>query len=554
MSTSTIDYDALAAQHGGSAHVDYDALASQHGGSVANAPEQPGMIQRFQDAFDKAAQAEPVNTSSVGGFAKSVANDLGAGATRLFSPLVHPLDAAVGTAKLMAAGFGDIGAQHDAAAAMVRPFIQNPSGEAVAAIPQALLMGVGAGEAPAAARAVEAAAPAGSVADAAVSLAKTQGAKFLPSLIDGPPESLITRAVKPGKNNVAWNTDVQKAMPLMKSAEQTLGKPIASVDDALQAAQIAKKDIWQQYQQRLGPAARLGAVIDGNTIADAMVSSIDRRTALQNPGLVARVKATANTYRQPIPIDAAEEFLQSANKDLNTYYVKNKVGRQVAENDPETASTVAEAAALRAQLYQKLDQVSGPGAAQLKQSYGALSNMEKELYGRQLVSARQNPESLSEQLSTVRGAGKIAKGVLTMSPGDVVEGAQNIAVSHALKARNTSDAIIARAFQKVQPAQPFPMPSSPRLAGLLQRGPIQMGASAEAGGTPAGYQPPPVAATTRAQRLGLLLPERTGGNILPYNPEMTGGERLAALMQMLRERQQLSLPSTVQPRQLPPSF
>lgn len=37
MSTSTIDYDALAAQHGGSAQIDYDALAAQHGGSASNA-------------------------------------------------------------------------------------------------------------------------------------------------------------------------------------------------------------------------------------------------------------------------------------------------------------------------------------------------------------------------------------------------------------------------------------------------------------------------------------------------------------------------------------
>ncbi|MCU1301972.1 MAG: hypothetical protein JWQ87_2256 [Candidatus Sulfotelmatobacter sp.] len=38
MSAATIDYDALAQQHGGSAAVDYDALAAQHGGTTQNAP------------------------------------------------------------------------------------------------------------------------------------------------------------------------------------------------------------------------------------------------------------------------------------------------------------------------------------------------------------------------------------------------------------------------------------------------------------------------------------------------------------------------------------
>lgn len=37
MSASTIDYDSLAAQHGGTAMVDYDALAAQHGGSASEA-------------------------------------------------------------------------------------------------------------------------------------------------------------------------------------------------------------------------------------------------------------------------------------------------------------------------------------------------------------------------------------------------------------------------------------------------------------------------------------------------------------------------------------
>jgi hypothetical protein len=49
MSAATIDYDALAKQHGGAAAVDYDAMAAQHGGKEASAqaqtlnPDQEGM-------------------------------------------------------------------------------------------------------------------------------------------------------------------------------------------------------------------------------------------------------------------------------------------------------------------------------------------------------------------------------------------------------------------------------------------------------------------------------------------------------------------------------
>jgi len=395
----------------------------------------------------KQALFNPVGSGAASGITGGLEQVGGRAMQAITAPLLHPIDTATGiinsvvhpieTAKQRINEFGQEWQKSPSLA------LENAAGDVLGAVEGGRL-----GSA-AISKAAEVAAP------SALTTVKSAAGKLIPSLVDGPPESLMTRAIKPGKNNVNWNADVQKAIPLMKTAEEQLGRPIQGVDDALEAAQIAKKDIWQQYQARLGPAAQLGAVIDGNRIADAMVNSIDKRTAIQNPQLSAKVQQIADTYRRPISLSDAEDFLQSANKDLNSYYAKNKVGQQVALNDPEVSSTVAEAQALRNSLYSKLDQISGPGAAQLKQAYGSLTNVEKELYGRQLVAARQNPESLSEQLSTVRGAGKILKGMATFDPGDVIEGAQNIAVSKALKARNSSDAMIERAFAKAQPAQPF---------------------------------------------------------------------------------------------------
>lgn len=327
---------------------------------------------------------------------------------------------------------------------------------------------------------------------------------IIKAFVDGPPEDLMTRAVKPTKNNVGWNDSVKKGLPIIKSAEPDLGKPISGLDDALEATTLAKKNLWKQYVARLGPAGKMGAQIDGNAVADAMVNSIDKRTALQNPTLVERVKNTADTYRRPLGVDEAEDFLQSANKDLNSYYAKNKVGRQVALNDPTMSSTVSEAEALRDALYSKLDEVSGPGAADLKRQYGALTNVEKEMTGRQLVAARQQPQSLSEQVGTVRGYGKMARGFLTANLGEFTEGAENVAASRWLKERNSTDAMIARAFKKTQPAKPLPPPMAPMIRGQLPPAPISLGAVPE---TPPSFIPPPFENTTRSQRLGLLLPE-----------------------------------------------
>jgi hypothetical protein len=294
---------------------------------------------------------------------------------------------------------------------------------------------------------------------------KQTGARFLPALIDGPPESLVTRAAKPGNKNIRWEADLKTALPEMKAAEAELGHPVQNLEDAVQVAGTAKKALWKQYEDILRTAQESGglddygrprkagsSVIDGNQIADAMTSSVDRRTATLRPELVERVKKIADTYRRPLDVSEAEDFLQSANNELHSYYAKNKVGRRAAAADPETAALVAEAETLRSALYSKLDEL-GPGAKELKRTYGALTNVEEVLVNRKNVAARQQPESLQEQLSMVRGAGKIAKGVLTGSPGDVIEGTENIAVSRAIKARNTSDAMLQRAFKASNPSR-----------------------------------------------------------------------------------------------------
>lgn len=382
--------------------------------------------------------------------------------------------------------------------------------------------------------------------------------KYFPAMFDGPPEGMLHSAIRPGKNNMNWLRDLGTAAPLMKSSEAQLGHPISGVDDAIQAAKLAKQSIWGQISQRLQMAGHAGATIDGNEIADAMVNSIDKRTAAQNPGLVKKIQALADTYRRPMSVEDAEDYLQSTNADLNSYYAKNKVSRQVAQNDPETAYKLAEGDALRDALYRKLDTISGPGAAQLKQAYGSLTNVEKELYGRQLIALRQNPVSLAEQLSTARGVGKIAKGILPIpgvfNPGDVAEGLQTVGAAHYLKGRNLPDALITRAFEKINPAGPFPAPTNPRFAGLLPRGPIQTPPPADASGAVA-YQAPPIAATTRAQRLGLMLPAQAGTKFeMPSALEMTPDERMVSLLHYLRTHPQAALPAKASAIPLPPSF
>ena len=202
------------------------------------------------------------------------------------------------------------------------------------------------------------------------------------------------------------------------------------------------------------------------------------------------------------------------------------VAEAAAEADPEIAAKVAEGNALRSALYDKLDSLSGPGVAQLKKTYGALSNVQKELTAQQIVYARKAPANLGEQMGYLQAGAK----ALT---GDVVGAAKDIAVRRFLSDLNDKNSMITRSFANVKPAGPFPAPSNPRFAGLLPRGAIQT-PQADASGAVSGAMPPTFNATTRAQRLGLLLPEKAGGNVLPYYPQMTADEQAVSRLHYLR--------------------
>jgi hypothetical protein len=63
-----IDYDALAAQHGGTAAIDYDALAAQHGGTAASTPPPTATISAVHEPDSLSGKVE--------NWARNVASDI----------------------------------------------------------------------------------------------------------------------------------------------------------------------------------------------------------------------------------------------------------------------------------------------------------------------------------------------------------------------------------------------------------------------------------------------------------------------------------------------
>lgn len=261
-------------------------------------------------------------------------------------------------------------------------------------------------------------------------------------------EDSLMRAIKPAKNNTGFVDALKTSLPDLQETAQISGKKIQNIDDLEQAITETKKRVWANYDGLLGPNAN--ATIDGNKIADAMVSSLDKRFIAQNPEKVKGIIAKADTYRNNITLNDAEEALQSVNNDLHAYYAKNKVAQNVAAQDPEFAYVVNEGEALRKQLYAKLDELTGEQSAELKKRYGALSNLQKEVTPRKNVIARQNPLTLGEQVGYARAAGNIARDVADFKFGSAVGSAIEFAVPKGIKKLNDPNFLIERAFSTLE--------------------------------------------------------------------------------------------------------
>lgn len=323
---------------------------------------------------------------------------------------------------------------------------------------------------------------------------------------------MLIQALKPRAVSRRFPQSLDAALPELKAAEATIGKPIASVDDLLEATTAAKRDIYGQIQALKNNAE--GFQVDLSPVADSMVGSIPKKLRLENPDAAAKLEAASAAYRRMFSLDDAEQLLKETNAELEGLYNKYPPSqRKALVSDPEWARLNAQAQAMRNALDAGLDRaVQGQGAAarELRRRYGALLDVEMESHRRANVAARQQPQSLSEQLSTARAAGDIARGAWRLMRGDLT-GAADIASGVAmrdtatfLKEQQTADALIRRAFAGYT-GQRTPVVAPPRrpIRGALGPGPVVTPPPPDSSfvrGVPAeyarreiaGYLPPPM--------------------------------------------------------------
>lgn len=304
------------------------------------------------------------------------------------------------------------------------------------------------------------------------------------------PPALLVRGIKPVSSATGFPETLDRSMPELKASEQQLGKPIETIDDLLAATKIAKQRVWSQWEQMAGPQRAMGSTVDLTPVADAIEASIPDKLKLENPQAAAAMMEMAAKYRGRFPLQQAESFLKTSNAELDSYYAKYPTAKRTsAAANPEVAALDAQASAFRGAINNTLDDASGGAAPrEVKQRYGALLQMEEAAERRRITTMRQQPSSLSEQVSKWSGYGKLARGgfkaagalfsqnpSLAMSAvGDVAEGVTQQQIALMMKEAQSTNGLIKRAFATYTGApKPINMPPTRQPAGLLTPGAIR---------------------------------------------------------------------------------
>lgn len=278
----------------------------------------------------------------------------------------------------------------------------------------------------------------------------------------------LVKALKPSVRIPNASKSFEMAGPDIAAELQKSGGRIEDFETLNQHVTAAKKTMWVGVKQKLGTGAEGKLNIDGNTIADAMEGVIDKRTALQNPAMASRIREMAATYRRQIPVEEAEEFLQSVNNELHSYYAKNKVGQEVAARDPSTGHVVAEGNALRKALGDKLDELGGTKYSDMKRRYGALRDVEQAAVHQQDIAARRAPVPLYEAMGRLSGMGDMVgagKHALNFEFGDAAlkaaTGGAKVALGKRMAQMNSPEWLLENAFHGPNAFKPRTTPFEP---------------------------------------------------------------------------------------------
>ena len=236
------------------------------------------------------------------------------------------------------------------------------------------------------------------------------------------------------------------------------GQTPTTVDQLSQSIAQTKSSIFKQYNDIATKAGDQGLKVDASGIASELDPVIQSKSlAISNPAAVKYAQAAQARLTQAGGVDAltAQEVIQNYNAELKAYY-RNPT--------PGMASNVQIDALIANKFREALDNgianTTGAEYQSLKNQYGALSSMEKDVAHRATVWGRQNKVGLAANISNVASGAELVRGLLTGNPVDVAIGGTIKGIQLYQKYLNNPDVGVSKIFDAINESNVPPTPKA----------------------------------------------------------------------------------------------
>lgn len=232
-----------------------------------------------------------------------------------------------------------------------------------------------------------------------------------------------------------------------ENGEVIAGQKPETLQQLADSIEQTKKVIFNQYDDLATKAGDAGVRVDTVRIANQLDDVINNKALqLSNPEAVSYAKDVRDRFLRSGSLDAktAQDVIQNYNNSLQAFN-RNPT--------PEGLTRNAVDAFMANQMRQALDEgiegLTGANYQNLKNQYGALKTIERDVMRATLRDARKNVKGLIDYTDIFSG-GQLVSGLLTLNPGMVASGAAQKSIASYFKFLNNPNRAVKKMFETAE--------------------------------------------------------------------------------------------------------
>jgi hypothetical protein len=235
-------------------------------------------------------------------------------------------------------------------------------------------------------------------------------------------------------------------LQLVDETGQLTAKLPETLQQFSQAIDQTKRAIFHDYDEIVNATGKIGAKADLKPIVSELRNIVDDEvvnTVKPEISNYARTRMEAFERKGEFTPTQAQDAISHLNQSLEAFY-KNPT----YENASKASIDSMIANRLRKQLDDAIEGLEGSGYQQLKNKYGSLKAIERDVNRRAIVDARKNMKGLID-FSDIFSGSEVVRGILSMNPSTIASGMTAKAIASIYRHMNNPNTIVKNMFSNV---------------------------------------------------------------------------------------------------------